>query len=151
MDRPQVGEQEHIRGDAAHLVGGTQIFVGEAGTNQLRIFDWNRHLLSTLTLPSPPTGVIVENEHVLLLESGILSPNDEPKGSLVRYDFPGHDSLHFDRVLIDSLFRPVFVESFDFDGDGRNEFVICNVHEELLLYEAHKIQHSERIKNPAFQ
>jgi hypothetical protein len=110
-----------LKTDTAH----ERIFVGEAGTNQLRIFDWNRHLLSTLTLPSPPTDVIVENGHVLVLESGILAPNDEPKGSLVRYDFAGHDSLQFNSVLIDSLLRPVFVQPFDFDGDGRNEFVIC--------------------------
>lgn len=101
-----------------------RIFVGEAGTNKLRIFDWNRHLLSTLTLPSPPTGVIVEKEHLLVLESGILDPNDEPKGSLVQYDFLGHDSLQFSRILIDSLFRPVYVEAFDFAGAGVNDFLI---------------------------
>jgi hypothetical protein len=102
-----------------------RIFVGEAGSNALRIFDWNRHLRSTLTLGSPPTALIVEREHVLVLESGILEPNDEPRGSLVQYDFAGDDSLRFSKVLIDSLFRPVFVEQFDFDKDGLNELVIC--------------------------
>ena len=102
-----------------------RIFVGEAGTNRLLIFDWKRRLLSTLTLGSPPTDLIVENEHVLVLESGILSPNDQARGSLVQYDFSGHDSLRFNRILIDSLLRPVFVEQFDFAGDGRNDFLIC--------------------------
>ena len=102
-----------------------RIFVGEAGTNRLLIFDWKRRLLSTLTLGSPPTDLIVENEHVLVLESGILSPNDQARGSLVQYDFSGHDSLRFNRVLIDSLLRPVFVEQFDFARDGRNDFLIC--------------------------
>jgi hypothetical protein len=102
-----------------------RIFVGEAGSNALRIFDWNRHLRSTLTLGSPPTALIVERERVLVLESGILEPNDEPRGSLVQYDFAGDDSLRFSKVLIDSLFRPVFVEQFDFDKDGLNELVIC--------------------------
>jgi len=144
---PSSGIITLLKTDTVH----ERIFVGEAGTNQLRIFDWNRHLLSTLTLPSPPTGVIVENEHVLLLESGILSPNDEPKGSLVRYDFPGHDSLHFDRVLIDSLFRPVFVESFDFDGDGRNEFVICEFGDNrgrLALYRSDGSHYRRQVLDP---
>ena len=60
-----------------------------------------------------------------MLESGILSPNDQARGSLVQYDFSGHDSLRFNRILIDSLLRPVFVEQFDFAGDGRNDFLIC--------------------------
>ena len=41
-----------------------------------------------------------DNEHVLVLESGILSPNDQARGSLVQYDFSGHDSLRFNRILI---------------------------------------------------
>ena len=110
-----------LKTDQAH----ERIFVGEAGSNTLRVFDWSRHLRSTLTLGSPPTGLIADNEHVLVLESGILSPNDQPRGSLVQYDFSGHDSLRFNRVLIDSLLRPVFVEQFDFARDGRNDFLIC--------------------------
>lgn len=122
-----------LKTDPAH----ERIFVGEAGTNKLRIFDWNRRLRSTLTLGSPPTGLIVEKERVLVLESGILDPNDEPKGSLVQYDWVGQDSLQFNRILIDSLFRPVYVETFDFAGDGQTEFLISefgNNRGRLALY-----------------
>src|ERR1700737_1743882 len=114
-----------------------RIFVGEAGSNTLRVFDWNRRLLSSLTLGSPPTDLIVDKDHVLVLEAGILDPNDQPKGTLVQYDFTGADSLRFRRVLIDSLLRPVFVQQFDFDHDGRKEFVICefgNNRGRLALY-----------------
>ena len=110
-----------LKADSTH----ERIFIGEAGTNRLRIFDWNRRLISSLTLASPPTDLIVDGDHVLVLESGILNPNDEPKGTLVQYDFPGADSLRSPKVLIDSLFRPVFVQQFDFDKDGVNEFLIC--------------------------
>lgn len=116
---------------------GERIFAGEAGTNRLLIFDWNRTLLATLTLSSPPTDVIVEDGHVLVLESGILHPNDEPRGRLVRYDVTGDGSLELGEVLIDSLFRPVFVERFDFDDDGRNDFLICEFGDnrgQLTLY-----------------
>ena len=94
-----------------------RIFVGEAGSNYLRTFDWNRRLVSTVTLTSPPTDLIVGKDHMLVLESGILDPNDEPKGRLVE--------LETGKVLIDSLFRPVFVAPYDFDGDGRDDFLIC--------------------------
>jgi hypothetical protein len=110
-----------LKTDPAH----ERIFVGEAGSNRLRIFDWNRRLISSLTLASPPTDLIVDGDHVLVLESGILDPNDQPKGTLVQYDFPGADSLRSPKVLIDSLFRPVFLQQFDFDKDGVNEFLIC--------------------------
>ena len=102
-----------------------RIFVGEAGSNAFRVFDFNRHLKATLTLGSPPTDVISEKDRLLVLESGILEPNDLPRGTLVQYDFAGDGSLKFSRVLIDSLFRPVCVTQYPLAGDGRNDFVIC--------------------------
>ena len=114
-----------------------RLFVGEAGSNSFRTFDWSRHLLSSLALGSPPTDLIVEGDHVLMLESGILDPNDQPRGRLARYDFVGADSLHPGSVLIDSLLRPVFVRRFDFDRDGRHDFLICeygNNRGRLALY-----------------
>ena len=110
-----------LKADSAHQ----RILVGEAGTNLLRVFDWNRKLLSTTTLGSPPTDVIVEDRRLLVLESGILDPNDEPKGSLRQYDIGAHGALRPGRVLIDSLYRPVFVRPVDFDHDGRTDFLIC--------------------------
>jgi hypothetical protein len=110
-----------LKADSLHQ----RLFVGEAGSNTLRVFDWNRRLLSTFRLESAPTALIAEKDRVLVLESGILSPNDQPRGRLVQYDFVNGDSLRFGRVLIDSLFRPVFIESFDFDKDGVDEYVIC--------------------------
>jgi cytochrome c553 len=104
---------------------GRRIFVGEAATNRLRVFDWNRRLVATLALKSPPTDVIPEAGNILVLESGILEPNDEPRGTLAQYDVGADGQLRFSKVLIDSLLRPVFVRGFDFDGDGRDEYVIC--------------------------
>src|SRR2546421_4244476 len=114
-----------------------RILVGEAGTNTFRVFDFDRHLKASLTLGSPPTDVISERDRLLVLESGMLEPNDQPKGTLVQYDFARDGSLHFSKVLIDSLFRPVFVRQFDFAGDGRKDFVICefgNNRGRLALY-----------------
>jgi hypothetical protein len=136
-----------LKTDSTH----ERIFVGEAGSNTLRIFDWNRHLISSLTLLSPPTDVIVDGDHALVLESGILDPNDEPKGSLVQYDFPGADSLRSPKILIDSLFRPVFVNQFDFDKDGVNEFVICefgNNTGRLALYKRAGATYQRQVLDP---
>lgn len=129
-----------------------RIFAGEAGFNRLRIFDWNRHLISSLTLDSPPTDVIVESNSILVLESGILSPNDEPLGTLVRYDFPDTDSLRSPKILFDSLFRPVFVRQFDFDKDGVNEFLICEYGDNrgrLALYKYNGSRYDRHVLDPA--
>jgi hypothetical protein len=128
-----------------------RIFVGEGGTNRLRIFDWNRRLRSSLAMGSPPTALIIESDSVLVLESGILDPNDQPKGTLVRYEFAGADSLRSPRILIDSLFRPVFVEPFDFDKDGRNEFLICEYGDNrgrLALYRNDGSRYQRQVLDP---
>jgi len=128
-----------------------RIFVGEAGRNRLLIFDWNRRLRSTLALSSPPTDLVVQKEHVLVLESGILDPNDQPRGRLVQYDLAADGSLQFSRILIDSLFRPVFVEPFDFDGDGLNEFLICEYGDNrghLALYRYDGSKYERRVLDP---
>jgi hypothetical protein len=129
-----------------------RIFVGEAGTNKLRIFDFSRRLIASNTLPSPPTDVIVDGEHVLVLESGILDPNDQPAGSLVQYDFAGGDSLRFNKVLIDSLIRPVSAAAFDFDKNGVKEFVICefgNNRGRLGLYRYDGSRYQRRVLEPS--
>jgi hypothetical protein len=129
-----------------------RIFVGEAGSNWLRVFNWDRQLISKLTLGSPPTDLIAEKERILVLESGILSPNDQPTGRLSEYDFGSNDSLYFSRILIDSLIRPVFVEQFDFDGDGRNEFLICEYGDNrgrLALYRYDGARYQRHVLDPS--
>ena len=116
-----------------------RIFVGEAASNLLRIFDFNRRLKSTLRLRSAPTDVISDKDRILVLESGNLAPNDEPTGSLVRYDLAEDGTLRRPTTVIDSLLRPVFVARYDFAGDGRPDFVICefgNNRGRLALYRA---------------
>ena len=101
-----------------------RIFVGEAGTNTLSIFDWKRRLLSVVKLGSPATGLIVEPSKIYVLESGILDPNDEPRGTLEEFDFSNPDSLRSGRVVIDSLIRPVAVAAIDANGDNVSELLI---------------------------
>lgn len=129
-----------------------RVFAGEAGSNRLLMFDWDRNLIATLTLGSPATDLIVQDEHVLILESGILHPNDEPRGRLVRYDLVGDDSLEFSEVLIDSLLRPVFVEPSDFDGDGLNDFLICEYGDnrgQLALYRTDGSNYERQVLDPS--
>lgn len=128
-----------------------RIFVGEAGTNTLRVFDWNRRLLSSVRVTSPPTDLIVDGDRVLVLEPGILDPNDAAKGTLVNYDFASHDSLDTPRILIDSLLRPVFVQQLDLAHNGHQVFVICefgNNRGRLALYRYDGSQYRRTVLDP---
>lgn len=109
-----------LEADSVHR----RVYLGEAVTNTLRVLDWQGRVRTTVTLGSPPTGIIADGDRLLVLESGILDPNDEPKGSLVQYEWAG-DSLRLGSVLLDSLYRPVYVRQVDLDGDGVPEFVVC--------------------------
>jgi len=136
-----------LKTDSAHQ----RVFVGEAGSNLLRVFDWSRRQISSVTLGSPPTDLIVDGDSVLVLESGILNPNDQPRGALVKYGVTGTDSLRSPRVLIDSLFRPVFVQQYDFGKGGRADFVICEFGDNigrLALYRYDGSRYNRQVLDP---
>ena len=125
-----------------------RVYVGEAATNLLRVFGWDRRLITALELPSPPTGLIARGNRLLVLESGILSPNDEPRGSLVQYDLGADGRLRRNRTLIDSLYRPVFARELDADGDGGDDYLICEFGDNrgrLALYRASGGRYQRRV------
>ena len=114
-----------------------RIYVGDAGLSTLQIFDFNRRLRSTTRLASPAIDLIIKRDHLLVLEVGILDPNDEPRGSLVRYNFVSRDSLRFDGFVLESLLRPVFVRELATDSPDSSELIVCeygNNQGRLALY-----------------
>jgi hypothetical protein len=82
---------------------------------------------------------------------GILHPNDEPRGRLARYRFARDGSLQLDRVVIDSLIRPVFVQPFDFNRDGVDDFLIAefgNNRGRLALYTSVGPRYDRQVLEP---
>jgi len=110
-----------LKADSVHK----RIFVGDGGLGTLQVFDYDRHRRAQVQLESPATDVIVDGNRLLVLEVGVLNPNDEAKGKLVRYEFQSPDSLRRVGVVLDSLVRPVFVRQFSPDGTGASEFIVC--------------------------
>jgi hypothetical protein len=54
--------------------------------------------------------------------------------------------------MIDSLFRPVFVQQFDFDRDGREEFLICEYGDNigrLALYKYDGSRYTRQVLDPS--
>jgi len=102
--------------------------------SDLIAYSYNWMVRDSLKLSSPVSAMLFSpGESPLMTAMGIMDPNDQPKGQILRYASPAHVSL-----VADSLKRPVFLEEADFNGDGMNDLVACafgNYGGELVVLE----------------
>ena len=102
-----------------------KVFAADGMTNTLYKLDVTGNIEQKLILDSPPTDMtILENGFDVTLP-GILHPNNQNKGTILRHE----ESMHFDLesidVILDSLFRPVRSIHKDFSGDGIADYLVC--------------------------
>jgi hypothetical protein len=77
--------------------------------------------VDSLHLESPPSDMVfAKHRDPLILEMGIMDPNDQAKGKLYSISL----SAHIATALLDSLKRPVHLVVADLNNDGEDEFVI---------------------------
>lgn len=88
-------------------------------SNWLHQWDYSFHAIDSIQLNSPVSSISFAPE-VVLAAMGIMDPNDQPKGSLLKL------ANGKTEVLFDSLRRPVFVTTADFNNDTKPDYVICN-------------------------
>jgi hypothetical protein len=94
------------------------------GSRLGKLYRLDAHLspVDSFSLPSPPSMVLGKDGDVLtMLLMGIMDPNDQAAGSLVRFNTQNREV----NTVIDSLKRPVHVAVSDLDNDGNEDFVIC--------------------------
>lgn len=106
-----------------------------AGTRYggLYITDVQSNKIDYLKLESAPSHLITDDEGLLVLEMGIMDPNDLFKGKLIRITKDDRQT-----VIIDSLQRPSHFEKTDLNDDGHDDIIISafgNYTGALLLYE----------------
>lgn len=95
------------------------------GTRPGQLFITNRNLdvKDSIQLGSAPSKIAMfESDQRIVLEMGIMDPNEQPAGKLRL--MKGNDKTIFE--IIDSLQRPVDFERADLDNDGKEDYVICN-------------------------
>ncbi|MCW5912857.1 MAG: VCBS repeat-containing protein [Cyclobacteriaceae bacterium] len=85
----------------------------------LHQWDYSFRPIDSIQLSSPVSSISLAPE-LVLASMGIMDPNDQPQGSLLKLQ-NGKTEL-----LIDSLKRPVFVVATDFNKDNRTDYVVCN-------------------------
>jgi hypothetical protein len=101
--------------------------------SDLLSFSFDGKRKDSIHLNSPASWMLFNNhQSPLVLAMGIMDPNDQPKGEVVRI------SGNAQQQLIDSLKRPVYFEEADFNLDGLQDMVICafgNYTGELIVME----------------
>jgi hypothetical protein len=101
------------------------IYAGEAINSALMKFDYNGNLVDSMALPNATTDIRITPDFVDIALVGILHPNNEDEGSIVR--FSGGNGLQFESkaVLADSIYRPVWMEVHDYNNDGLEDYLVC--------------------------
>jgi len=102
--------------------------------SQLLAYDYDWILRDSMQLSSPASSMLFRaGVSPLVSAMGIMDPNDQPKGQILRYNGQGNTEL-----VADSLKRPVHVEEGDLNGDGKDDLVVCafgNYGGELVVLE----------------
>ena len=103
-----------------------QIYVSRRDKNVIEVYDKTLKKVDFLPIQSPVSDMVwLNNKDYLLLEMGIMDPNDFRTGSLVEVN--GHQQT----TLLDSLQRPVHLTLHDFNQDGTPDYLLCNHGNEL--------------------
>lgn len=102
-----------------------KIFTADIQNSVLFQFDYGGNLIDSLLLSSPPTAIRFDDDYFDITLAGILHPNNEAKGEVVRYLYKDKFNPVPKEVLIDSLIRPVTSLSYDFNYDEKDDYLIC--------------------------
>ena len=106
------------------------------GTRASHLYELDEKLavIDSLQLNSPPSHIAFEQDQKIISVMGIMDPNDQSKGELVRL----MNSSKNTSSVVDSLQRPVYFEKTDLNKDGYDDIVVCafgNFTGALLLLE----------------
>ena len=98
------------------------VYVSDVATNSLNLLDFQGSVLEKIRITSPATSINLRDQDFDLTLSGILHPNNEDKGEIVRFV---RTTKQTSFSIIDSLFRPVSSIEYDFNHDGKLDYLIC--------------------------
>lgn len=102
-----------------------KVFAADGMTNTLYKLNLDGKVEEKLILDSPPTDMVLLDDGFDVTLPGILHPNNENKGTILR----NKGSMQFNPesmgIILDSLFRPVRSIYKDFSGDGLTDYIVC--------------------------
>ncbi len=73
-------------------------------------------------LPSPPSNILPQGSvDPIVTCMGIMDPNEQSRGEVLSLSMTQHTTAQ----RISSLQRPVYLEKADLNGDGREDYIVC--------------------------
>jgi hypothetical protein len=100
-----------------------RLYVGDALTHTLEALDKNGDRIFAVEFDSGPVSIVPRPDWIDLTLVGRAFPSDLLKGKLLRLR-PSGENMNIGKLL-GSLRRPVHSVPADLNGDGREDFVIC--------------------------
>ena len=106
------------------------------GTRMSKLYQVNSalELEDSFQLESPPSDIIFQQDFLPIISSmGIMDPNDQPRGKIVQLS-----KTNEQKILVDSLKRPVHIQKTDLNNDHQDDFVVAafgNYTGALIVYE----------------
>jgi hypothetical protein len=98
------------------------IHIGDAGRSMYSILDAEMKMIRSAPVPQGAVWVEEHNGRTFVLAMGAFNPTDMDNGALL--EMPDADITRT-RLLVEGLQRPVHLAVGDMDGDGQDEFIIC--------------------------
>lgn len=100
------------------------IYLGQAQTNNLVLFNPRGWKLNEVLLPSPPVSIEFRSDGMYVTLIGSYNPSDDLLGKLVRLPGPRSPNVEPREILTD-LPRPVNTILADLNQDGREDLIVC--------------------------
>lgn len=104
-------------------IDSNRLYVGDAMTHTLEALNPNGERIFAVEFDSAPISLRIQNGLLDLTLVGRLFPSDDTKGKLLKLR-PEADDMKISTVLR-QLRRPTDTTFADLNGDGREDFIIC--------------------------
>jgi hypothetical protein len=102
------------------------LLVSDAFTNTTYLFNNNLTVTDSFINKGPVVDIAFENSKILLCNIGVLNPNNGRFGEGIFVQSRGNKKYaEATTSLFDSLQRPVQISSADFNGDGQQDYLVC--------------------------
>lgn len=72
------------------------------------------------SLPGPPSDIVFDEDKLFITSMGIMDPNDQSEGSIVKLTLPGKKI----EIVVDSIKRPVAMVYTDLNNDNQEDFLV---------------------------
>ena len=102
-----------------------RIIVGHDQQKVIELLSGDLRRQASINVGNTPTGFTQLNGYAFVTAIGSFLPSDIPKGELILYS-KGDNYYSKERTLLEKLSRPTETALADFNGDGRQDFVVAS-------------------------